>query len=163
MCKDARQRDNKLKTQLRFGNKDVEVFLKIKGEKEGYKKVELFEFLDIRSVPSFDHSLTWKTSDKKPARRKLVYRRKEQSETEDPSNKNDSAAGPSLQRQLSTRSDRSEYPKKQKISAVSSDSSDSSDPSDIDEDMNKDVEEAEMEIFTTPEGRGTSNADKEKW
>ena len=46
---------------------------KQKGAKEGYKRVELSDFLDISKVLVFDHTKVWKKQTARPARRKLNY------------------------------------------------------------------------------------------
>ena len=55
-----------LKTQLRFGLKDVEVFTKMKGEGEPYKQVKIKD-LTQEAVPEFNHRIKWrKQTDRLP-------------------------------------------------------------------------------------------------
>ena len=41
VCQEMRERNKEMKTQLRFGVKDVEIFTKERGSEEPYKKVPL--------------------------------------------------------------------------------------------------------------------------
>ena len=70
VCAGRRDEDENLKTQLRFGRKDVEVFIKMRGDESGFRKVNLNEFLDINKVPSFDVKAKWKKYTDRPPRRK---------------------------------------------------------------------------------------------
>ena len=79
ICKDRRTEDPSLKTQLRFGSKDIELFIKTKGEESGYKKIELNEFTDMTEVPEFDSTIKWKRyTDKPPRRREMIWKDKGQ-------------------------------------------------------------------------------------
>ena len=60
ICTDKRKEDPLLKTQLRFGHKDIKVYTKVKGEDSGFRKVELEDFTDVSQLPSFNHSIKWK-------------------------------------------------------------------------------------------------------
>ena len=51
ICAEKRKLEPNLKTQLRFGRKDVEVFTKLKGEDGGYRKVSLEDFTNMDDVP----------------------------------------------------------------------------------------------------------------
>ena len=59
--------------QLRFGHKDVEVFTKYRGSKEGFKKMRLKDFMEGENLPEFDHSIAWRKGGAKPERRKLNF------------------------------------------------------------------------------------------
>ena len=72
VCAEKRVENPLLKTQLRFGRKDVEVYCKIKGEEEGFRKIELSDFTDEEKIPTFNHSIKWKRYDDKPPRRRLT-------------------------------------------------------------------------------------------
>ena len=72
ICKEAGGKDNTLKTQLRFGQKDIEIFVKYKGENAPFRMVKIEDFTDPKLVPKFDHSIKWKIFEDKPPRRKLV-------------------------------------------------------------------------------------------
>ena len=73
MCTEQRRLDKALKTQLRFGHGDIEVFMKYKGEDAGYRLVKLSEFTDITAVPEFNHKIRWKRYVDRPPRRKIRY------------------------------------------------------------------------------------------
>ena len=62
-----------LKTQVRFGVKDVEVYTKYKGSDEPYKRSALEEIVDITLIPSYDHKIKWKQRAERPPRRKVQY------------------------------------------------------------------------------------------
>ena len=73
VCKDMREKNKELKTQIRFGLKDVEVFLKTKGSQEPYEKVPLEDITDTTKIPVFNHKLKWKKKYERPPRRKIQY------------------------------------------------------------------------------------------
>ena len=70
ICTEMRQEDQSLKTQIRFGKKDIEIFTKRKGEEEGYRKVNLVEFTDISKIPEFNHRIKWRRYVDKPPRQR---------------------------------------------------------------------------------------------
>ena len=69
ICAEKRSNDPSLKTQLRFGKQDIEVFTKTKGEETGYRKVELDDFTDMSAVPEFNFTIKWRKFTDKPPRR----------------------------------------------------------------------------------------------
>ena len=71
ICKDKRTEDTDIKTQLRFGPRDIEIFVKYKSEGVPFKLVKIEDFTDATRVPAFDHSIKWKCFTDKPPRRKL--------------------------------------------------------------------------------------------
>ena len=74
ICSSRRMEDDNIKTQIRFGNNDLEVFLKTKGTKEQYKQVKLKDFVgDLGTLPPFNHDIKWKKNVDRPYRRKLDY------------------------------------------------------------------------------------------
>ena len=77
ICADRRSEDNNLKTQLRFGNYDIEVFVKYKNREEGFKRVSLKDFTDIDAIPKFDDKLKWKRYIDRPQRTKASIHREE--------------------------------------------------------------------------------------
>ena len=69
ICKDRRSENTNLKTQVRFGTKDLEVLIKKKGENEPFTKVDLKNFIGENTIPKFDDSLKWrKNTDRMPRR-----------------------------------------------------------------------------------------------
>ena len=69
VCTARRAEDKSLKTQLRFGRKDIEIFTKYKGDDGPFKKVRIDDFTDGEAVPLFDHSVKWRKFEDKPPRR----------------------------------------------------------------------------------------------
>ena len=69
ICKDKRAKNVDLKTQIRFGKKDLEIFTKEKGKNEPFKKVSLAEFTEEEDLPLFDHAITWKRYKDRKTRR----------------------------------------------------------------------------------------------
>ena len=59
ICKEKRAANSNLKTQVRFGRKDLEVFVKVKGQNEPFKKEDLENFTDTKALPMFDHNILW--------------------------------------------------------------------------------------------------------
>ena len=78
ICNEKRLDNKNLKTQLRFGKKDIEVFTKIRGESTGFKLVKLNEFTAIDDLPGYDHSIKWKITPDRPPRRKVNYQNQRQ-------------------------------------------------------------------------------------
>ena len=71
-CSEYRGLYPKIKTQLRFGSRDVEIMMKEKGSKDPYKKVTYSEVTDPSGVPGFDHSIKWTQRQERKPRRKLI-------------------------------------------------------------------------------------------
>ena len=69
ICADKRKDDPSLKTQLRFGRKDIELYMKIRGEDKGFRRVSLYDFTDMSAVPGFNFDIKWKRYQDKPPRR----------------------------------------------------------------------------------------------
>ena len=65
-----------LKTQIRWGDKDVEIFTKKKGNDELFSKVDLMEFMGGSSLPEYDMSIKWTMRKEGLPRRKLEFERK---------------------------------------------------------------------------------------
>ena len=68
-----RSQDTKLKTQIRFGELDFEVYIKTKGTDKPYQKKDLFKIVDVTKLAPFDHSKRWKTRVDHPPRRRIDY------------------------------------------------------------------------------------------
>ena len=73
VCNKRRADNSNLKTQMKFGTKDVEVFTKLKNGNEGYRKVDLREIMGDTELPAFQHNIQWKKFADRPARRKIDY------------------------------------------------------------------------------------------
>ena len=119
LCADARAQDPNLKTQLRFGRQDVELFTKYKGGELGYRLVKLEEFLDTTKIAPFDHKVKWRRVTDQPPRRKVQYNTIRDSDRDPLSN--DSPLKQTSDRLTRANSNStSNVPKKQKIRAESS-------------------------------------------
>ena len=70
---ELRALDKNLKTQVRWGTKDVEIFSKIKGSQEPLKRTNLSDFMDGNKLPSFDLNIHWKARANIRSRRKLEF------------------------------------------------------------------------------------------
>ena len=79
--KRAEERD--LKTQIRYGARDIEVHTKMKGTGEGFKKTNLVEFMGENQIPTFDHTVKWKKRADKGEIRIPNYKIREERETND--------------------------------------------------------------------------------
>ena len=60
ICAERRAQEPDLKTQLRFGRADIEVYTKYRGEAAGYRVTKLEDFTDPKLLPAFDHSIRWR-------------------------------------------------------------------------------------------------------
>ena len=70
-ARDLRMREKNLKTQLRYGTRDVELWTKYRGENERYT---LFPMEDIENdcqMPKFNHTARWNRKQERPPRRKV--------------------------------------------------------------------------------------------
>ena len=72
-CRDLRDANSDLKTQMRFGKSDIEVLTKIRGSDEPYKIVSIKQICkdagNVEKIPDFDDKLKWhKRNDKIPHR-----------------------------------------------------------------------------------------------
>ena len=83
MCKERRDLDQDLKTQIRFGSKDLELYLKERGSEEGFRKTSLREFLGKEQLPKFDHSVRWRRKVNRSERRVPNYRKVRNDNTEE--------------------------------------------------------------------------------
>ena len=88
ICTEKRKAEPGLKTQLRFGRRDIEVFVKTRGEEGGFKKVKLEDFTDVSGIPEYNHEIRWKRYvDKLP--RKATSHREENREKPSTRREND--------------------------------------------------------------------------
>ena len=56
---ELRQKNNSTKTQIRFGNHDLELWTKTKGTNERYEIVPLEIIEENNTLPKFDHTKKW--------------------------------------------------------------------------------------------------------
>ena len=122
ICKRMRETDRDIKTQVRFGVKDVEVYTKVKGGNEGYREVNLKDLMrdEEQNLPDFEDKIPWRKQGQKPMRRKINYKdrhavipsrrdrtsdpasRKDNTKTGDPTKPRQNLRHPSMIRQHST-------------------------------------------------------------
>ena len=72
-CADMRLRKTSLKTQIRFGKADLEVFTKTKGEEGPYRKADIEDFIEQKMLPKYDHSIKWKILTERKTKRTIDY------------------------------------------------------------------------------------------
>ena len=72
-CYELRQKNPKLKTQIRFGKQDLEVVVKTRGESEPYRPIPLEEVMGQTSIPQYDFLRKWLARRDRPPRWKVVY------------------------------------------------------------------------------------------
>ena len=151
VCTNMRQKDPSLKTQLRFGKKDIEVHMKHKGDDGGFKKVRLEDITEVAEIPQFDSKIKWRQYQDKPPKKEVCMREKRgprpstQLETLD---RNKDKEPKNLTRANSNSI--VSLQKKPRLNAQSSsDDDDDMEGSDGDDDVN--------EIFETPSASNTTN------
>ena len=154
--------DKSLKTQIRWGEKDLEIFIKNRnennedGDRERFKKTNLQDFMGDTLLPDFDMEIEWKTRRDEKTKKKITFGRKEAMipslKYSQPTVKPTSKQFPlskhnkgGLHRQLSNTS-REDLRKRQKRILTSSDSSDGDAEMDQSEDPLKRQDEAEESI-----------------
>ena len=71
-CKDLREHRN-VRTQIRFGKDDLEIYVKDKDENTPYTKIDLSEVTDMKMLPGYDLSKKWTTKKDRPPRRRINY------------------------------------------------------------------------------------------
>ena len=81
---ELRAADPTLKTQMRWGPRDIEIYLKTKGSKEQYKKEELNTFMGDSPLPEYDLRVQWRANGGQ--RKQLDFARKKSAP---PSTRND--------------------------------------------------------------------------
>ena len=117
-CTNYRYDYPQMKTQLRFGDRDVEIMLKRKGSDEIYKKVPYETITDPRNIPEFEFNMKFNNQRDRPQRRKLIPFHDDSSRMEDvemqPASK--------LQRQRSVREEENQMEKRRKMDEESSSS-----------------------------------------
>ena len=71
VCAEKRALDGKLKTQIRFGTKDLIILTKEKGSQDPYYMENLDDFTDGRTLLKVDLGLKWKFQEDRPPRRRV--------------------------------------------------------------------------------------------
>ena len=86
-----------LKMHIRFGDADLEVVTKVKGEEAPYRAVDLEAFVRGEEIPEFDGALKWRWQEDRPPRRRVgsgeEERRSERNEAEKPEGRNERGRG----------------------------------------------------------------------
>ena len=102
VCKEKRTNDNNIKTQIRFGKHDLEVFTKNKTSGEAFKITMLDDFLDKSKLPTFEHSITWKKNVDRAHRKKFDYSKRKLAmpSSVQPSTSNTSRQQPAKERNM---------------------------------------------------------------
>ena len=96
ICADKREADHNLKTQIRFGDKDLIILTKRKGESEPYRIVDFEDFTGDRQIPPFDMTIKWRIQQDRPPRRKT-------SSSHSPATRKENSASPARQVQMTRR------------------------------------------------------------
>ena len=104
---DIRKLDTGLKTQIQFGQRDLEVLVKYKGSNEPFNKVNLKEFIGDDSIPEFDTKIKWTNHKKRLLRRRVTSSRspspaKQSSRAHGPATRKDEHNNPSVTNQDKT-------------------------------------------------------------
>ena len=99
LCSEKRLELKDIKTQLRYGQKDVEILVKEKGSQEPFRLVDMREFLWDADIPSFDHSVKWRRQVERTSRRRVSSSRSS-SPRNSPSSRQQSSEGPPITKQL---------------------------------------------------------------
>ena len=70
-CTDYRTRFPKVKTQMRFSSKDIEILMKERGTAEPYKQVAYRVVTNPEDIPEFDFSVKWHQKTDRPPRKTI--------------------------------------------------------------------------------------------
>ena len=132
VCTRRRQENKDLKTQMRFGHRDVELFVKLKSEKDGYKQIKLRDFMEKEELPAFDYTVKWRKQTEKLQRRTLHYTRKDETlpsrKGTEPATGKERVKAPAITRQFSTQDDQEvKRPRKEQQMDTESDNEDNED------------------------------------
>ena len=83
LCKERRESDPKLKTQLRFCHKGIEILTKYKGENEPFRAVNMAEFIGNADIPGYDASIKWRIQTDRRPRNSRIQRSSQEEAMED--------------------------------------------------------------------------------
>ena len=72
ICADKRSRDESLKTQIRFGERDLVILTKEKGSQEPYYTENLNVFTEGEELPEVDMTIKWRFHEDRPPRRRVA-------------------------------------------------------------------------------------------
>ena len=68
-CKEMRNENKEIKTQMRFCNGDIQVLVKRRGSEEPYKEYPLKEMKNFEEIPEYNYSMKWRKRKDRPARK----------------------------------------------------------------------------------------------
>ena len=72
LCAHRRSQDSSLKTQIRFGERDLIVLTKEKGSQEPYSVTDAATFAEGEEIPDIDMAIKWRFQEERPPRRRLT-------------------------------------------------------------------------------------------
>ena len=70
IAQDMRSENTEIKTQIRFGESDIEIWTKTRGDALPFKQEKISDNI-MKDIPPFDYSIKWRKKVDKPPRRKL--------------------------------------------------------------------------------------------
>ena len=111
-AKEKRSEDRTLKTQIRWGHKDAEIYTKHRGTDERFQKAGLLEFMGENELPRFDTTRVWKERRNTGLRRKMYNKQQGQTEEDGHPSKWQEHRRQGLVRQLSSNSKEGDGSKK---------------------------------------------------
>ena len=72
-AKEVRSLDTRMKKQIRWGFKDLEIYTKIKVSDDPLKKVNLKDFMNGTPLPEYDTTVKWKDKRNLRMRKELKF------------------------------------------------------------------------------------------
>ena len=93
ICGLRRTEDPTLKTQIRFGQRDLIVLTKEKGTSDPFREVDFQDFVGHKRLPGFDMSVKWRIMEDRPPRRRIASNK--------PASQQELSSQPALQNQTS--------------------------------------------------------------
>ena len=87
VCAQKREQDPTLKTQVRFGERDLIILLKKKGSNDPYRMENLQTFMEDEELPPINMNLKWKFNEDRPLRRRVATPSRSRSRSPDPASR----------------------------------------------------------------------------
>ena len=72
ICARKRAEDDSLKTQVRFGERDLHIMTKLKGSQDPYFNEDMETFLEGERLPEIDLTIKWRFQEDRPPRRRVA-------------------------------------------------------------------------------------------
>ena len=91
VCAQKREEDPTLKTQIRFGERDLIILLKKKGSNDPYRMENLQSFMEDEELPPINMNLKWKFNEDRPQRRRVATPSRSRSRSPDPASRQNTA------------------------------------------------------------------------